>query len=362
MIAAHYSTHKSIILLIREAVASYLFEKNREKDIPKIAQSFLLLDDYKGDKVPLAAIIEEVNTICNILQDNYLGLKLNLLIDIERLPFYKAISECVRPFCGNNNELPLLLVSRLIHRFFFLVTQSVEVELAREKRQLRFCFTSNAPDIMSKHHIDGVMILVYRIIEDFCPGKLTKVQVAHRNSDYELEYYESVFDVPVELSDQSSLVYKLEGKDCYKNATSSLITSEGELGRRFFINPLFNMMSAQFSDISYRQRCEIVINTMIGMISPTRNHVADSMNISVSTLQRRLSEEGTSFQEVLDDTRKRLAKTYLIERKLSATDVAYLLGYKSHSQFFKAFKVWFGVTPKTYQSTLINHQQEDNDK
>ena len=115
------------------------------------------------------------------------------------------------------------------------------------------------------------------------------------------------------------------------------------------------MLSTQFSEFSYQQRCEIVIHTMIGMIPPTRSNVADSMNTSVSTLQRRLDEEGTSFQEILDETRQRLAKMYLTEQKLSTTDVAYLLGYQSHSQFFKVFKNWFGITPKVYQSNLINN-------
>lgn len=360
MIVSEYSTHKSVILVIREAVASYLFERNREKHIPKITRSFVSLDDYKGDRVPLAAIIEEINTTCNILQDNHLGLKLNVLVDMEQLPFYKAISECIRPFCNTNRELPLLLVSRLLDHFFFLVTQSVEVKLAKEKGQLRFCFTANAPDIMSKHHIDGVMVLVYRMVEAFCPGKLIRVEVAHRNNAYELEYYQSIFGVPVKLAESTSLVYKLDDKNCYKEATSSLTTYEDELSRRFFINPLFNMLSTQFSELSYEQRCEIVINTIIGMIAPTRKHVADSMNISVSTLQRRLSEEGTSFQEVLDETRKRLAKMYLTEKKLSATDIAYLLGYKSHSQFFKVFKLWFGITPKAYQSNLNTATKADD--
>ncbi len=119
------------------------------------------------------------------------------------------------------------------------------------------------------------------------------------------------------------------------------------------------MLSTQFSAFSYKQSCEIVIDTTIGVITPTRIHIADSMNISVSTLQRRLNEEGTSFQEILDNTRKRLAKMYLAEKNLSTTDVAYLLGYKSHSQFFKAFKVWFDITPKTYQSHLMSHVEND---
>lgn len=354
MIEAYNSTHKSILLSIRKAVSLYLFERNRVEDIPKVAQSFLLLDNYKGDRVPVSAVMEEVNSICNVLQDNYLGLRLNMLVDIEQLPFYKSVSECLRPLINSNNELPLLLVSRIVYRFFFLVTQSIDLQLIEEKGLLRFDLTSNAPDIMNKHQIDGAIVLIYRIVEAFCPGNLTKITITYRHISYELEYYQSIFGVVVESDEKISLIYELKGNDYYKNAASLLIKLEEELGRRFFINPLFNMLSDQFSESSYEQRCEVIIDTMIGMIPPTRSNVADSMNISISTLQRKLKEEGTSFQGVLEDTRKRLAQMYLAEKKLSTTDVAYLLGYQSPSQFFKVFKTWFGITPTTYRNDLIN--------
>ena len=359
MIEAEYSTHKSMMFAIREAMTLYLFDKKREKDIPKIAEIFLSMDSYGGDRVPMSAVMKEVNDLCNTLQDNYLGLSLNFLVNIESLPSYKAISECVRPFANVNNELPFLLVSRLVYRFFPLITQSITLKLSVEKGLLRFDFISNAPDMMNKHQIDGAMVLVYRIVEAFCPGMLQKLYVAQRHTAYELEYYKSVFGAPAESANKTSLVYALKCKDHYKNAASLLIKAEEELGRKFYINPLFNMLFTQFSEISYKQRCEIIIDTMMGVSSPTRIQVADSMNISVSTLQRRLHDEGATFQEILEETRKRLAKLYLTERKISTTDVAYLLGYKSHSQFFKVFKTWFGITPKTYQSNQLSHT-EDN--
>lgn len=233
----------------------------------------------------------------------------------------------------------------------------MNLRLSAEKGLLRFDLISNAPDIMNKHQIDGAMVLLYRIIEKFCPGHLKKLYVAQRHNAYELEYYQSFFGASAESANKTSLVYALKCKDHYKNAANLLIRSEEELGRQFYINPLFNMLFTQFSEVSYQQRCEIVIDTMIGVSPPTRSHVADSMNISVSTLQRKLNNEGTTFQEILEDTRKRLAKLYLTERKISITDVAYLLGYRSHSQFFKAFKNWFGITPKTYQNNQINNTE-----
>lgn len=354
MVEADYSTHKSIVFAIREAITLYLFDKKREKDFPEVTEHFLSVDDYQGDRVPMSVVVKEVHAISNFIQDNYLGLKLNCLVNIEVLPFYKSISECIRPFSRANNELPFLLVSRLVYRFFFLITQSIELKLTAEKGLLGFELISNAADIMSKHQIDGAMVLVYRIIEAFCPGRLKKMTLAHRNNLYELEHYKTIFNVTVELDKKTSLIYELDCKNHYRDATTLLIKSEEELGRRFFINPLYNMLSNQFSELSYTQRCEIIIDTMMGVTSPTRDNVAECMNISVSTLQRKLNQEETSFQKILEDTRKRLAKLYLTEEKLSTTDVAHLLGYKSHSQFFRVFKIWFGMTPKTYRDNLTD--------
>lgn len=349
-----HSTHKSIMIAIREAATLYLFNRNREKDIPKIADFFLSLDDYPGERVPVAEVVKEVNALSSVLQDSHLGLNLNMLVEIESLPIYKAINECLKPFSHMTNELPFLLVSRIVFRFFFLLTQSIELKLNTERGLIRFEFISNAPESMNKNQMDGAMVLVHRILEDFSPGMLNRVCVAYRHSDYELEYYQSVFGVFVESADTTSLIYNLDCHDHYKKAASLLIKSEEELGRKFFINPLFNMLSTQFSGLSYKERCEIAITTIMGITPPTRDHVADAMSISVSTLQRRLKEEGTSFQRILEETRRQLAELYLTEKQLSTTDVAYLLGYKSHSQFFKAFKACFGITPKAYQTNLIN--------
>lgn len=356
MTDANYSAHKSMMLAVREAMALYLFDKKREKDIPQIAKIFLPLDEYQGERVPLTMAVKEVNTLCSMLQDNYLGLNLNVLVDIETLPFYKAINECIRPFCNINNKIPFLLVSRIVYRFFFLITQSIALKLTEETGSLRFDFVSNAPDITSKHQIDGVMVITYQILEALRPGMLKKIYIAHRKTAYELRYYRSVFGVPVEFANKTSLVYDLKCKNHYKNADSLLIKSQEELGRKFNINPLANMLVAQFPEMIYQKRCQILIDTMRGLIPLNREHIADLMNISVSTLQRKLKEEDTSFQEILEGTRQQLAKQYLTENQLSTTDISRLLGYKSHSQFFKVFRIWFGVTPKTYRNNLMSRK------
>jgi AraC-like DNA-binding protein len=77
--------------------------------------------------------------------------------------------------------------------------------------------------------------------------------------------------------------------------------------------------------------------------------VARCLATSARTLQRRLSAAGTSYQELLDSTRCEAASRYLQDRRLSISEVAYLLGYSEPSAFHRAFKRWNGLTPQEFR-------------
>lgn len=77
--------------------------------------------------------------------------------------------------------------------------------------------------------------------------------------------------------------------------------------------------------------------------------VAQDLNLTQRTLQRKLSEAGASFQQVLDRTRRELAQDYLRQRSLSLADIAFLLGFQDQSAFNHAFKEWTGSSPGSYR-------------
>ncbi len=77
--------------------------------------------------------------------------------------------------------------------------------------------------------------------------------------------------------------------------------------------------------------------------------VARRMGISPRTLQRKLKEEGTSHQDLLDEMRRDLSKRYLKEPDMAICEVAYLLGFSEPSAFHRAFRRWTGSTPKEYR-------------
>ena len=77
--------------------------------------------------------------------------------------------------------------------------------------------------------------------------------------------------------------------------------------------------------------------------------VARGLGVSPRTLQRRLEEEGTSYQELLDEVRGAAAESYLSDSTLSCAEVGYLLGFSEPAAFHRAFKRWRGVTPLDFR-------------
>jgi AraC-like DNA-binding protein len=105
------------------------------------------------------------------------------------------------------------------------------------------------------------------------------------------------------------------------------------------------------AQISHRARAVIIGHLPDG--EPRRPKIASLLGMSERTLQRRLAAEGTSFQRLLDDTRRELAQHYLGQRNVSLADTAYLLGFRDQSTFFRASRRWFGVSPRHYRVRLI---------
>ena len=79
--------------------------------------------------------------------------------------------------------------------------------------------------------------------------------------------------------------------------------------------------------------------------------IAKHFNITPRTLQRRLQQEGTSFQDELKDYRTQQAKQLLSSNSLTICEIAFQMGFNDNSAFHKAFKRWTGQTPKEFQCT-----------
>jgi len=102
-------------------------------------------------------------------------------------------------------------------------------------------------------------------------------------------------------------------------------------------------------DLSTRARVENALLELLPSGRTQIDDVAGELAVSRRSLQRRLSEEGTSWLDVLNSARMRLAKHYLKHTNLSAAEVSFLLGFEDPNSFFRAFRRWTDATPEAWR-------------
>ncbi|PSF13013.1 AraC family transcriptional regulator [Marinobacter shengliensis] len=80
--------------------------------------------------------------------------------------------------------------------------------------------------------------------------------------------------------------------------------------------------------------------------------IAEDLGMTSRTLQRKLSQEGVSYQKLLDDVRQQMAEDYLRNTEMSIPDIALRLGYSETTSFHRKFKAAAGKTPGDYRKSL----------
>ncbi|WP_339248721.1 helix-turn-helix domain-containing protein [Paenibacillus sp. FSL R10-2796] len=83
---------------------------------------------------------------------------------------------------------------------------------------------------------------------------------------------------------------------------------------------------------------------------PDIHAVAKALSMSDRTLQRRLTEENTSFKQLLTQARHEQAREYLADPSLDIKEVAFLIGYEDQNSFYRAFRLWEGDTPSNWRT------------
>ena len=159
----------------------------------------------------------------------------------------------------------------------------------------------------------------------------------------DIKAYEQVFQAPLHFNaPHDALVFKRADLERPLPGANEALA---QLHDRFAGEYL-----ARFSDTRVTHQARQVLCRLLPQGEPRREAVASTLHLSERTLQRRLQEEGTSYQQLLDDTRRELAEQYLGQANLTLLEVGYLLGFADPSNFFRAFRRWHGVTPGEYRA------------
>jgi AraC-like DNA-binding protein len=123
--------------------------------------------------------------------------------------------------------------------------------------------------------------------------------------------------------------------------------------RNWTLRMLAKLEQTQRPNASFSAKVQCLLASMLAKGEPQREQVAKHLMVSERTLQRRLSEEGTNFTKLVDDTRREMAQQYLSKGELSLKKLSFQLGFSDPSAFCRACKRWFGRSPKQLQQGTV---------
>lgn len=230
-------------------------------------------------------------------------------------------------------------VLQRVARFHRLLTDAMHYEIVEDGDTLSLTIHTNFdPHWRAVEMTAGLLVGLLRLRLNPPPDPLS-VSLAFSNPAGQ-GAYEKFFNCPVEQdAAATTIVLPLAA---YRHTPAG-----AEVARHF--EPLLEQRLASLeSEASWSARTSHLIRQRLAEGEPTLAEIAACLHVSTRSLQRHLGTEGKTFQEVLDDARRELARQWLsgaAGKLRSLTELALLLGFSSSSAFSRAFRRWFGMTP-----------------
>ena len=158
-----------------------------------------------------------------------------------------------------------------------------------------------------------------------------------------VDYYKTLFQSEVRFDQHANaLVFPASYLDM------PIVQTDDSL-RAFLKTAPYQLLVMVDNDNSLKSQVMSMLGKDFSRETPSAEEIAKVLNMSVSTMRRRLTEESTSYQKIKDECRKEAAITYMNAPQLSINDIASLMGFDEPSAFFRSFKKWTGMTPGEYR-------------
>jgi len=116
-------------------------------------------------------------------------------------------------------------------------------------------------------------------------------------------------------------------------------------------------LTQKLAERSLGEQVKGILKRLLAGQRPELETVAGELRMSTRTLQRRLTSEGATFQQLMEDARRELARHYLLNSSLELNETAYLLGYEDANSFFRAFHYWEGTSPGEWRTSHAKSAQ-----
>jgi len=267
--------------------------------------------------------------------DPAIGLKLGAEARLERYDPAAIAAVCSQSFRD--------AVQRIAFYKKLTCPEEIRIRTVRDETSVEFAFIQaegDEPDVL----VDICLSWIFSIGHRGTDGKVKPLRVELIRPVRHRQLFEAHF----------------ESRGRFKAERNALVFRSSDLDRPFTTHneELLKIVGAQLetevqarigsSDIGEQVK-QTLRHSLAGR-RPTLQHVAEDLHLSVRTLQRRLTDAGITFQQLVEETRRELAHHYLKQSAVELNETAYLLGYEDANSFFRAFHVWEGTSPGEWRT------------
>lgn len=231
-------------------------------------------------------------------------------------------------------------------RYAHIVNNSLIVNFEPKGANYRFSL-STSRELVKKHPAGSdagiaAILQMCRLLvgNDFSPIAMELIR-PHR-SPSAIEAFAGI--TPEYSSQENVLIF--DAKVMTTNlatANASLVTANEQVARDY-------LRWLNKNDVVSSVRAKIVELLPSGTLNEKR--IAQSVNMNVRTMQRKLKDRNQTFKEIVNSTRQEIVQSYIRNSQLSLTEIAYLLGFSDQANFTRAFKRWNGVSPSEQRKVL----------
>ena len=237
----------------------------------------------------------------------------------------------------------LLSVLQRMVRFQRLISNAVRTELVVDDDQVSVHFYPSAGHTPHPQGMQYVMASLVRLVRIRLDHTLNPLQVMVAYDD--VPYCARIaryFRVAPTQSEHYAIVFAREAAD------SQLHSSDSQLAA---------MLDATLNErLAAQEKGSLVIQLSLWLEGqlpegePSLTDAATQYHMSVRSLQRRLSEEDLTWNQLVERTRRTLVERHLKVPGTTVTQLAFLLGFSDVSSFSRAFKKWYGVSPSQFRA------------
>jgi len=233
-------------------------------------------------------------------------------------------------------------------RFSRIVSNAADISIERTERGVKQVVAWRADGPAVDEAIDLMMASTVKmgmLVLGLAPQELGELELCLRRGATAAmrAEFEAYFRCPIRFeAEENSLLISHEWMK------RPLPMANAQLARQNDLVVMEYLSRFDGARLAEKVRAELISRLPAG--EPLRADVASALGIGEKTLQRRLKDEGTSYQQVLDEVRRDLAQQYLREGPMSVCEVTFQLGFADQSSFTRAFRRWTGKTPGEFRA------------